>query len=237
MTDERSFAREARRRDDPWTRLVFGLSILTVGVIAWLDHLGRIDADDFRPWWPLILIAIGLAHLMSRRWIGALIWTLIGLSWLPELSFFPHFKWWNVLGLWPLLIAAGGVTLIQQALRPMRKDSATSSSFRAFTWMGGSGRKVASNDFAGGDAVVVMGGCEINLANAKIESVAVIDVLAFWGGIEIRVPKEWVIESHVTGLLGGYSNRTTNPTEGDGPRLIVRGSAIMGGVEIRNPKE
>jgi len=34
-----------------------------------------------------------------------------------------------------------------------------------------------------------MGGCEINLADAKITKEATIDVLAFWGGIDIRVPR------------------------------------------------
>jgi hypothetical protein len=103
--------------------------------------------------------------------------------------------------------------------------------------MGGSSRRVSTEDFVGGDAVVVMGACEVNLANSKIASVAVIDVLAFWGGIDIRVPKDWIIENRVVPLLAGFSNRTTNPTSGDGPRLIIRGSAIMGGIEIRNPKE
>src|SRR5439155_13902828 len=117
------------------------------------------------------------------------------------------------------------------------KDLANRGSFRALAWMGGSGRTINSHDFVGGDAVVVMGGAEVNLADAKITSEAVIDVLAFWGGIDIRVPKDWIIESHVTPLLGGYSNRTTNPTSGDGPRLIIRGSAIMSGIEVRNPKE
>jgi len=51
------------------------------------------------------------------------------------------------------------------------------------------------------------------------------------------VPPDWVIENRVLPLLGGVTNRATNPTSGDGPRLIIRGSAIMGGVEIRNPKE
>ena len=35
------FKRNARKRDNPWIRVVIGLSILGFGLIAWLDHLGR----------------------------------------------------------------------------------------------------------------------------------------------------------------------------------------------------
>src|SRR5258708_4861343 len=65
-----------RRKYDnnPWTRLVAGMAILAVGVIAWLDRLGRIDANDFLSWWALILIALGLANLPQRRWVAASRW-------------------------------------------------------------------------------------------------------------------------------------------------------------------
>jgi len=231
MIDERAIRRQARRRDNPWIGLVVGLTILTYGVLAWLDHLGRIDGDDYLRWWPLVLIAVAVAHLANRQWLGAVIWFVIGAAFMPYLNF------GNILGVWPLLISAGGITLIRQALRPLPKDLPNRGSFRAFAWMGGSGRTVNSPDFVGGDVVVVMGACELNLVNSKIETEAVVDVLAFWGGVEIQVPPDWVIESHVLPLLGGVSNRSANPTSGDGPRLIIRGSAIMGGVEIRNPKE
>ncbi|HKO55702.1 MAG TPA: DUF5668 domain-containing protein [Thermoanaerobaculia bacterium] len=223
-----------RQRDNPWARLVGGLAILAVGVLFWLDHLGRIDAHDYFPWWPLFLIAIGIAHLPQRRWIAAAVYIVLGLAFLPPLPFVPHIRIGEILALWPLLISAGGITLVAQALRPAAKDASGSGAFRAFAWMGGSGRTIAAENFVGGDAVAVMGGCEIDLTNARLEGEAVIDALSFWGGIEIIVPRTWRTEVHVTALLGGMSNRTEPVV--DGPRLIVRGSAIMGGIEVRNPK-
>ncbi len=233
MMDDRAIRREARRRKNPWMALVTGLSILAFGLIAWLDQLGRIDAHDYFRWWPLILVATSLAHLARRQWIGGIIWMCVALMFMPSIPLVPDFRFWKILGLWPLLITAGGLTLIGQALR----GSGSGERFHTFAWMGGNGSQVTSADLAGGDAVAVMGGCDINLTSAKIVTMAEVDVVAFWGGIELRVPKDWVIENRVIGLLGGSSNRTSNPTEGDGPRLIVRGSAIMGGVEIRNAKE
>ncbi len=242
LWEARLLRRERRHRsraasNDSWIRLVIGLSILAVGIVAWLDRLGRIDGNDFLAWWALILIALGLAHLPQRRWVGAGIYLILGLIFLPPLPFLPHFRLAELLGLWPLLISAGGVALVRQALQPAAKDMPGSGAFHAFAWMGGNVRTIAAEDFLGGDAVVVMGGCEIDLTNARITREAVIDLLTFWGGIEIRVPRNWIIENHVNPLLGGVAVHTKNPKDGDGPRLIVRGSAIMGGIEIRNGKE
>lgn len=239
--EARRLRRERRQRsgapgNNPWIRLVIGLSILAVGVVAWLDRLGRIDGNDFLAWWALILIALGLAHLPQRRWVGAGVYLILGLIFLPPLPFL-LVRLADVLRLWPLLISAGGVALVSQALHPAPKDMPGSGAFHAFAWMGGNVRTIAAEDFLGGDAVVVMGGCEIDLTNARITDEAVIDLLAFWGGIEIRVPRNWIIENHVTPLLGGVAIHTKNPKDGEGPRLIVRGSAIMGGIEIRNGKE
>jgi hypothetical protein len=217
--------REAR--GGPWGRLVFGAIILTVGVIFWLDRLGSINARDYLEWWPVALIAIGVAHLLQRRWAGAVIWMLIGIYFLLPLA--P----WHIMGLWPLLISVGGVTLMLQSLRARRDAGA----FRAVAVMGGNNRTIGSQHFTGGEAVAVMAGCEIDLAAAQIPAgEAVIDVLAFWGGVEIRVPKGWKAVGHVAPILGGYIDNTA-PAAENAPRVVIRGSAIMGGVGVRNSTE
>jgi hypothetical protein len=237
MFDDRNPSRVKRNRNDnPWASLVWGCAILAAGIIGWLDHTGQLHASDYFEWWPLVLIAMGLAHLPKRQWVSAIVMCVIGILFLPELPFLPHMRVSMILGVWPLLISAGGVTLIRQALGPTAKDSGRDNSFHSVAVMGGVGRGVASSDFAGGDAVAVMGGCEINLANAKIESEAVIDVLAFWGGIEIHVPRGWRIENQVLAILGGVVDKTDGNAPAGAPTLIIRGSAIMGGVEIRHPK-
>ncbi|MEA2237510.1 MAG: hypothetical protein QOC81_2234 [Thermoanaerobaculia bacterium] len=225
-----------KRGDNPWARLVWGAAILTAGVIGWLDHTGSLHASDYVQWWPLVLIGLGIAHLPQRQWVSAVVLTAIGVLFLPPLPFFPHFRLATILGVWPLLISFGGVSLIRQALSPAAKSAAKADSFHTVAVMGGVGRAVASSDFAGGDAVAVMGGCEINLAGAKITNEAVIDVLAFWGGIDIRVPRGWRVENHVMAILGGVVDKTDSNVPTGAPRLIIRGSAIMGGVEVKHPK-
>ena len=234
MSDERR--RNERRGENVWARLVWGCAILAAGIIGWLDHTGQINASDYFQWWPLVLIALGVAHLPQRQWISALVWIALGMLFLPQLPFLPDVSLGMLLGVWPLLISAGGVTLIRQALRPTVKDASNANAFHSVAVMGGVGRGVASNDFVGGDAVAVMGGCEINLGAARIAKEAVIDVLAFWGGIEIHVPRGWRIENQVVAILGGFVDKTDGNVPASAPMLIIRGSAIMGGVEVRHPK-
>jgi hypothetical protein len=51
--------------------------------------------------------------------------------------------------------------------------------------------------------------------------------------VEILAPREWSVVLQGTPVLGGFEDKTAPPRE-SGPRLIVRGVAIMGGVEIKN---
>src|SRR5262249_32954025 len=79
-------------------------------------------------------------------------------------------------------------------------------------------------------------GCELDFSSATIDGEAALDVLAFWGGIGIKVPRGWQVVWRVTALLGGYEDKTTAAPAG-APRLIIRGTAIMGGIDVRPPAE
>jgi hypothetical protein len=102
-------------------------------------------------------------------------------------------------------------------------------------FMSGFKRTSNSQDFRGGELTAIMGGCEIDLRQATIkDGDAVIDVFAFWGGIEMKVPLDWSVVVEATPLLGGFDDKTMPPQGGSAKRLIVKGYAIMGGVEISN---
>ena len=100
--------------------------------------------------------------------------------------------------------------------------------------LAGVNRGNTSKTFRGGDLTAVFGGCQIDLRQAAIESEAVIDVFAMWGGIEIKVPENWSVSGRVTPILGGYEDKTRRVPDGTNQRLLVRGLVIMGGVEIKN---
>ena len=212
-------------RSTPVSSIVFGAAVLAAGVIFWFDRIGSIEARDFLHYWPWALVAMGIAALLEKRWFAALAWLVAGVVFLVDLE--P----WMIFGVWPLLISIAGITLVVQAFRP----PSAGAEFNAVAVAGANSRTIGSQQFTGGQAVAVMGGCEIDLSSAQLSPAgeAIIDVLVYWGGVEIAVPNGWRVVSRVAVILGGYEDKTAPATE-NAPRLIIRGSVIMGGVEVRN---
>jgi predicted membrane protein len=83
----------------------------------------------------------------------------------------------------------------------------------------------------------MFGGVGIDLRQAGIRGdSAVIDVTSMFGGVEFKVPTNWIVVGHVFALFGGFGNKTVQPSA-DMPgvkRLYIKGSAMFGGVEVKN---
>ncbi len=106
---------------------------------------------------------------------------------------------------------------------------------RSFAFMSYCDLHPVMHPLQGGDLNAVMGGIKLDLRDTGMEGDhAVIDVFAFWGGIEILVPPDWIVSSKVTTLIGGFvdSRRPTKvvPTK----TLIIRGFNLMSGIEVKN---
>jgi len=226
------------------SRLVIGLSIIAVGLALALDSLGLMDAGVVLRYWPVILIAIGIAKFTadSERQRG-LIWIAAGVGFLLVTLGRMSFG-----GVWAMLLLFVGANVVWRALRPplprANPRGETLESFDLVAVLGGAktggGSRGVGPDgtirpFRGGRAMAVMGGCQIDLRQASLAEgqEATVDVFVMWGGIEIRVPEEWQVVNHGAAFLGGIDNKA-RPLPGPTRRLIVTGTAIMGGVEVKN---
>jgi predicted membrane protein len=212
-------------------RLVVGLAVMLAGLVMALDSLGLVDAGAVFRFWPLALIAVGVAKLMTpaRQGSAAFLWIVAGVGFLlvtlGRLS---------AGGVWALLIFAFGAHIAWKALRPAGVPKDPSSALDIIQFMGGTKTIVTTADFKGGQATAVMGGCEIDLRHASMPDgrAVVLDTFAFWGGIEIRVPDDWEVVSQGNAVLGGFVNNARSQS-GAKKRLVVTGLAIMGGVEVK----
>lgn len=165
--------------------------------------------------------------------MAGMFFVLVGVWWLLEsLTVFEI----DVRDYWPLLLVFFGSYLVWQGLSVRARPSVLEggSMVSALAILGAVTRGSNVRDFRGADLTAIMGGCEIDLRNAAIDGEAYVDVFALWGGIEIRVPDTWTIESRVVPILGGVDDQTRAPQSAAVHRLILRGVAIMGGVEIKN---
>jgi Cell wall-active antibiotics response 4TMS YvqF len=108
--------------------------------------------------------------------------------------------------------------------------------FSAIAVMSGVVRRSNTQAFRGADLTAIMGGCEIDLRQASITpgTEAIIDVFAFWGGIDIKVPEDWVVITRAVPLMGGIEDKTHSPGSVPAKTLILQGIVIMGGVTIKN---
>jgi predicted membrane protein len=94
-------------------------------------------------------------------------------------------------------------------------------------------KSFTAQSFKGGKIVVVFGGGEIDLTQAKAESEEVhLDVSSVFGGIEIIVPKEWKVKSTANVFLGSVDIHQAHGGEG-ATTLVLHGDAVFGGIEVR----
>lgn len=234
-------------------RLIVGGLLIFFGLLFTLDNFGVVDAGDVLAFWPMILIAIGLVRVVQPRQPGQRMFgiVMVGLGIFFQAQ---ELGWTNLRfrDLWPLILVIVGGSLIWRAFErgrglesgwalratPREGERTTSPHQSDFAIMGGVHRVVESPDYRGGDATAVMGAVELDLRGATItSSPAVLDVFALWGGIEITVPPEWKVEIQVTPILGGIENKARSAAVKDAGAaeqvLVVRGTALMGGIEIK----
>ena len=216
-------------------RLVFGLAVIIFGIALTLDNLELVGADDLIPYWPLGLVAVGLASALNRTYSSlAFAAVMVGFgAWLLLFNLhYVHEAPWEYF--WPLVLIAVGVNLLLGGFRRRRRRTGDRDYTTAFAFMSGQELKNSSADFQGADLTAIMGGCELDLRQARIEdSVPVVRVFAFWGGIDVKVPPDWRVESRTLPLMGAFVDNSEAPAT-DGPVVMIKGAAIMGGVEINN---
>jgi LiaF transmembrane domain/Cell wall-active antibiotics response LiaF, C-terminal len=224
--------------DTATPRLVMGLIVMGIGLMLTLDNFGVLDSRRFWQLWPLILVALGLARLSHWARTGGrpdgVGLFAVGLALLLLNLHIIQFR-----HLVPLfLLGMGAVIFLKAFLRERApqdgSDTGGQALIDAFVVMGGAKRASSSPDFKGGNAFALMGGVEIDLRQASIETdAAVLDIFAMMGGIEIRVPESWTVEIRANALLGGFEDKTRRPPD-ERRRLVITGFAIMGGVEVKN---
>ncbi len=233
------------QREVSRSRLFLGLTLITIGSVYSLDQLDYVDATELWDWAPLALVVLGVSKSLTPisstgRLIGAFI-ASVGLFLLAGNLGLTSLGLWN---LWPLLPIFIGIRLILGTERIQTVEGFHTVS--SFTMMGGLVRSNNSAHFRGGDLVAFMGGSELDLRQAKItENPAVIDAIAVWGGIDIKVPEDWRVRIEGVPLLGAFED-DTDPEPLDEPsehgalpasqtqELVVKGFAVMGGVAVGN---
>ena len=226
------------------SQVVLGLLVILAGVLFLLDNLHILDLHRAFSFWPMVFIVVGTVKLCDTQTrggqiLGGVLIAVGGLMILDRLDIIDF----NVRTLWPLAFIGFGVytlykattgrRLLQEGRARDEKDVGGDGVLNVIAILGGIERRVFTPDFRGGEITAVMGGCDLDLRNSSIQGEAVVTVFAFWGGVSMKVPTDWTVILNGTPIMGGFEEKTAPPPD-NSKRLIVRGYAIMGGVEVRN---
>lgn len=214
-------------------KLLVGVFLTLLGLLLTAERLGMIDAFPYLRFWSILLIGIGVLRIGRGQQTSGWILIVAG-AWILAYNtgVFPY----EITDFWPLILIALGAILVLQATRGEPEQRPDSSSVGVIGVLSGPVRRVSTDDFRGGWAAGLLGGSVVDLTQARIRGRAVMNVYAFWGGVEIIVPRNWSVIGNVMPVMGGFEDHT-RPTRDNDQQLIIRGCAVMAGIEVKNPPE
>lgn len=214
--------------------LVVGVAITLLGALLLLDRLDVLEARSLLQYWPVLLTLFGASVIVQA---------LRGDAAPPS-------------GERGRPVVGPGVVLFWVILW-LVASQASASRFRATGTlgdpqlslvgiMGQDSRASAATSFRTAEMTSVMGRTRLDLRKATLapDEEATIDVLGVMGAVEVVVPESWTVEVQTTTVMGGVRDRrgatdhdvpgTPGPPAGGGPRLLLRGIIVAGGLIIRS---
>ncbi|MCK6603260.1 MAG: hypothetical protein HUU43_02935 [Ignavibacteriaceae bacterium] len=226
-------------------RLVLGVILITAGILVFLENNEIVHWNligllfSFKTW--LILIGVVILVNSRRKLVGAA-FVLIGSLWYVSDIF--RFDFSELF--FPVLLLIAGIAIIFK----QNKNNGQGTDYRKkgvlhkdvideVAIFGGGERKFESDDFRGGNLTAIFGGLEIDLRGCKLsENNNMLDIFVLFGGVDIKIPADWKVQSDVMPIFGGFSTKHVtfeNPRiiESGGKVLNIKGVVLFGGGEVK----
>ena len=221
-------------------RSLAGLVLVIVGGVLLSRQLG-VDIPEWAITWQMLLITLGVYFGARRSFYpgGWVVLVLVGTVFLLK-DFYPEVLIWNYI--WPVAFILAGIWMI---LKPRRKKfdweawvaqpDSPDNTIEANSVFGGTKKKVLSKDFKGGEINSVFSGNDLDLSQADINGVAVIEANIVFGGVKLIVPAHWQIKSEVDCVFGTVEDKRRDSSAiADNKTLVLKGSVVFGSIEIKS---
>lgn len=211
---------------------IMGLILVLLGVGFLLQSLGLMSFGRYvGDWWPLVIIILALTSFINNGTtrIGSSIMLFIGVVFLLATLDIVTINLWSLF--WPLILMLVGFNLLfGHSRKGAGDDTELTDVFVAF---GGDERKVTAKDYRGGNFTAIFGGFQTDMRQATFAKDATIQVFTAFGGGEFLFPKDVKVVSYATPIFGGWEDKSVQP-EKPTATVVVRGTSLFGGVEIKN---
>ena len=217
------------------SNIIWGVVLLAVGVVIAMNALGLTDVSMwFDGWWTLFIIVPSLIGLITDRdKTGGIIGLCIGVILLLGAQDIIDFSLvWKLIV--PAIIIIIALKLIFKGIfsgkeEKVETNSDIPSGFAAFS---GSDMDFSGKVFEGAELNAVFGGIKCDLRNAIIEKDCEIKLSAIFGGVDILLPANVMVDIDSTSIFGGMSdNRIVTSTSG--VTVHIKGLCLFGGAEIK----
>jgi len=228
-------------------RFFWGFILILLGGGLLLDQTGYIEFGEIISlYWPSIVIVAGLLGLFDRKSskVGNIIAIIFGI--LFQLNRLDYITIDVFKLFFPLILIIMGLNIIfSKGVRkhnsPVEPEKWSKKNLSAedvvdmFVVFSGIETINQSQYFKGGKISAIFGGIDLDLSGTTLNNnEAFLDVSALFGGVDIIVPRHWRVEMMGTPILGGWDNKTRPSTDPNAPVLKINGTAIFGGIEVKN---
>jgi hypothetical protein len=238
--------------------IVVAIAIIVFGVLLFIDNIGIFPIRNLWQFWPLIFGVAGFQHMVRARLWSGRVWggllVALGVVWVcRNIGILP----WGMGAVWALFIMGVGFVLLVKNVEepgmrifptargdagenPATTDYSDADSYvKEMVIFSGTERRFDSRLFRGGELLAIFGGVNLDLRRAVPDTSQnmVLDAVALFGGIEVRIPENWRVVMRGTAVFGGYENKTIPPGPSAGavvPTLVITGSVIFAGVSLKN---
>lgn len=248
-------------RNNESGRIVGGLILVAAGAFLLLRNMGFF-LPGWLFTWPIILILVGIYSGFKHNFRNNSWLILIAVGgfflvsrFIPSLSLEPLF--WPL-----VIIGLGVAFILRprrSRWEDFKKDtdynqwkSVPGSSFQepagdtpsnidsndflvARSVFSGIKRNIVTKNFQGGTVSCVFGGAEFDLSQADFTGQVVLKLEMIFGGSKFILPSNWTVQNEIDGVFHGVDDKRKWHTDaGSNPAkiLILRGSAVFGGIEI-----
>ena len=230
------------------SRVWTGIFILLIGLVALL----KASIPFFPDWvfsWQMLLVALGMFIGVRHNFRGVawFILMLIGGVFLLN-DIYPEFSLRRYM--WPFALIAVGLFILSRPRNRLGSDKETKADQSAeggtgfskedfvesTSIFGGAKKIIISKNFKGADLVNIFGGTELDLSQADFSGTSVIELTTIFGGTKLLVPSNWSVKSEAVTIFGGIEDkrRMQASTESADKTLLIRGTVIFGGIDIKS---
>ncbi len=226
------------------SRIIIAIFIILIGALLLAKNLGMEIPFDAWELWPLLLIFVGVGHLIrpprSRQPVSGIILILLGFIFLGNTLGWFYF---NFSQLWPVFLIFVGLAMIGKRSWKVADETIDTESIDLSMILGGGEYRYTSRQLRAGKISAIMGGGTIDLSETEMSgNELIMHISILMGGLEVIIPKHWEVHQQNTPILGGVEDKTRGHRQNSNDdfssqgnkRLVVQGSIILGGLEIRN---